>query len=71
MFSKKNKKPARLHPIDNPHKHDEMHLEETLVAISPIIIVVMVTILLITMFYCFGYSFATEANTWQRLELII
>lgn len=58
--------PARLHP-----KPDHMHLEETLVAISPILVVVMVFILLVLAAWICGPVFSTEANRYEHLEEIV
>lgn len=60
------KKPARLHPR-KPH----MHLEETLIAISPIIIVLMVFILIIMFIVTCGPVFSSEANHYEHMEKIV
>ena len=66
MILSKKGKPADLHPR---RKHD--HLEETLVAISPIIVIIMVFILIILMISCWGTVFSTEANRYEHLTQIV
>lgn len=67
----KNEPKYDLHPIDDPHKHDRMHLEEILVGISPIIITVMVFILVLLLCMKFGFAFSSEANHTEHLEQIV
>lgn len=72
IFKRNKHEPVHdLHPIDDPHKHDNEHLEEILKGISPIIVIVMVFILLILLSIRFGFAFSTEANAWQRMGMII
>jgi heme/copper-type cytochrome/quinol oxidase subunit 2 len=67
ILSRKQKsKPARLHP---QNKH--MHLEETLIAISPIIIVIMVFILIIMLIVTCGPVFSSEANHYEHMEKFV
>ena len=73
IFKKGNKKKPvnSLHPIDDPHKHDRMHLEEILVGISPIIVIIMIFILCILFSMRFGFAFSTEAHQYEHLQQIV
>ena len=66
ILSRNQKRPARLHP-KKPH----MHLEETLIAISPIIIVIMLAILFVLIIWACGPVFSSEANHYEHLETIV
>lgn len=72
IFNRNKNEPVHdLHPIDDPHKHDNMHLEEILTGISPILVIVMVFILLILFSIKFGFAFSTETHQYEHLNQIV